>query len=103
VTSVQAGFDLLKAGGWYFNAGWEQPQYETLPVEWATQHGYECAEHHVWRYWRVQTAQEHAAMQAERERLAAFGLGGEVQEQVLEDGSVRKMTEERLLMARKPV
>lgn len=109
IPNVQAGFELLKPGGWYFEAAWEKEQYETPPTEWAIQHGYENAEHHVWQYHRTQTEQEHSAWQIEQERLASLGCKSakEVQEQESgvrnEDGSVLKMTIENLLIAQKPV
>lgn len=104
VPSAQAGFELLKPGGWFFQAGWKPERHETPPTEWAIQHGYESAEHHVWQYWRVQTRPEHAAMQLERERLAAFGdrFAEKARERPLEDGRVARMIEENLLIAQKP-
>jgi len=112
IPSVQASFELLKPGGWYFEAGWEQDRYETPPTEWAIQHGYESAEHHVWQYRRLQTQQEYIATQIERERLLSLGCKSvkeaEEQETGIEhhrdkDGSVFLMTHERLLMAQKPI
>jgi hypothetical protein len=94
---------LLKPGGWLFQAGWEREQYETPPTEWAIQHGFESAEHHVWQYWRIQTEQERAARQVEHERLTS--LGGppvrETRDKVV-DGTCFKMTYENLLIAQKP-
>jgi SAM-dependent methyltransferase len=111
VPNVQAGYEMLKLGGWYFEAGWEQVRYETPPTEWAMRHGYGSAEHHEWQYWRTQTEQEQTASQIELERLAAQGCqtAEELQQQERktkngpgEDGSVQKMTHEHLLIAHKP-
>jgi SAM-dependent methyltransferase len=111
VPNVRAGYELLKPGGWYFEAGWEQTRYETAPTEWAIQHGYASAEHHEWQYWRTQTPQEQAATRIEQEHLAAQGgraahriqrgKGG-VDESRREEGPVRKLTHEHLLIAQKP-
>jgi SAM-dependent methyltransferase len=112
VPNVRAGYELLKPGGWYFEAGWEQTRHETTPTEWAIQHGYESAEHYVWQYWRTPAPQEVAARQVERERLAA--LGCETAQQSQPGGSraggrrgkdepVREMVRERLLIASKPL
>jgi SAM-dependent methyltransferase len=111
VPNVQAGFELLKPGGWYFGAGWEPHRYETPPTEWAMQHGYEYAEYHVWQYRRRVTAQERVATRMERERMASLGCSRfqgdqwrmEDEERELEnDGSIASMTVEHLLIARKP-
>jgi SAM-dependent methyltransferase len=112
IPNVQAGYALLKPGGWYIKAGWEQTHYEISPTEWAMQHGYESAEQHEWQYWRVQTARERAASKLELERLAT--QGGQTAKRVLqreektkhgpgEDGTVLKMTYEHVLIARKPL
>jgi SAM-dependent methyltransferase len=112
VPNVKAGYTLLKPGGWYIKAGWEQTHYETSPTEWAMQHGYESAEQHEWQYWRAQTAQEHAASQLELEHLAA--QGGQTAGEALQrkgrtgyapdtDGVIQMMTYEHVLIARKPL
>ena len=114
VPSVLAGYELLKPGGWYFEAGWEQERYETPPTEWAVQHGYENVEYHVWQYRRTQTQPERAAMRIELEHLASLGCRHrsvtEAQRQESGEGiqrgkggGVSKMTHERLLVAQKPV
>jgi SAM-dependent methyltransferase len=111
VPSVQAGFELLKPGGWYFEAGWEPKRYDTPPNEWAIQHGYASAEHHVWQYRRVQTVREQAARRRELSAMAA--LGGESAAAALaavetrieardEAGNEMVMTYENLLIAQKP-
>ena len=107
----QVAFKLLKPGGWFFYAGWEQQGYETPPTESAIQHGFDSAEHHVWQYRRMQTAQEYRAMQIELERLAA--LGGrpagvtparppETTPPQNQGMTFLKMTHEHVLIARKP-
>lgn len=103
VPNVQASFQLLKPGGWLFEAGWKGEQYETPPTEWAIQHGFESAEHHVWQYWRGQTEQERAAMEVESKRLVSLGGPSwkETRDKV-EDGVHLKMTHENLLIAQKP-
>ncbi len=112
VPNVQAGYALLKPGGWYVAAGWKQTRYATSPTEWAMQHGYESAEQHEWQYWRAQTAQERTASQFELGRLAAQGWQPtedslQCEEKVRcssgDDGTVLKMTYEHVLIARKPL
>jgi SAM-dependent methyltransferase len=102
VPSVQVAFELLKPGGWLFEAGWKKERYETPPTEWAIQHGFESAEHHVWQYWRAQTEQERAAAAVEFERLVSLGGSSskETREKV-EDGVYFKVTHENLLIAQK--
>ncbi len=109
IPNVQAGFEMLKPGGWYLEAGWEKERCETPPTEWAIQHGYEYAEHHTWQYRRMQTEQEYAAMQVEQERLASLGCKSvkEAQETSVgnpqgKDRSILKMTYENLLIAQTP-
>jgi SAM-dependent methyltransferase len=103
VPSARAAFELLKPGGWLFEGGWKRPPFETPPAEWAIQHGFESAEHHVWQYWRAQTERGQVAMEVERERMASLGrpFQGETREKV-EDGVRLKMTHENLLIAQKP-
>ena len=109
--NVQAGYELLKPGGWYFEAGWKPARYETPPVEWAVQNGFESAYWYEWGYRRTQTAQERRAFQFELERLALQGSrsakealeqGGVSQIGMDEAGSIQKVTYEHLLIARKP-
>jgi SAM-dependent methyltransferase len=102
VSNVQVGFELLKPGGWLFEAGWKGEQYETPPTEWAIQHGFESAEHHVWQYWRAQAEQERAAVEVESKRLVSLGGPSwrETREKV-ENGVCLKMTHENLLIAQK--
>jgi SAM-dependent methyltransferase len=107
VPKVRAAFELLRPGGWYFQAGWEQRQYETPPTEWAIQHGYERAEHHVWQYRRLVTEEEHLAMQKEQARLASidgsrYPGNPEAEPGTGENGHIWRMTQESLLIARKP-
>jgi SAM-dependent methyltransferase len=110
IPNVQAGYELLRPGGWYFSAGWEQVRYETSPTEWAMRHGYESAEHHEWQYWRTQTEQERAASQIESECLESRGCQTvktqlqtrKVKRDSSAEGTIQKMTREHLLIARKP-
>ena len=111
VPNVEAGFELLKPGGWYLQAGWEQARYETPPTEWAIQGGHRSAEYHVWQHWREQTEQERVAVRIEHERLASLGCESAKRtgEQTLElrgchgrGGNVMRMTHESLLIAQKP-
>lgn len=113
VPNVQAGFELLKPGGWYFGAGWEKERYETPPTEWAIQHGYERAEYHEWQYRRVQSEEEYLARQIEQQQLWAVQHSGKVigaSERMRFDarcnqnsGRVMVMTQEHVLIAQKPV
>jgi len=113
VPNVQAGFELLKPGGWYFSAGWEKERYETPPTEWAIQHGYESAEYHVWQYHRVQSEEEYIAWQTEQKHLLAMRESGKAIDTSgrtrfdsgCNQGSGRgilKMTQEHVLIAQKP-
>jgi len=109
--NVQAGYQLLKPGGWYFEAGWERTCHPTSPTEWAIQHGYESAEAHEWQYWRNQTRAERDAARIELEHLAAQGCPSAAR--ILKQGIVTRstpgrgdevqvMTKEHLLVAQKP-
>lgn len=103
VPNTQVAFELLQPGGWFFEAGWRAEQYETPPTEWAIQHGFESAVHHVWQYWRAQTEQERAAMEVEFERLASLIKPSRIEtREKVEDGVRLKMTHENLLIAQKP-
>lgn len=113
VPNVQAGFELLKPGGWYFGAGWEQERYETPPTEWAVQHGYASAEFHEWQYRRLQSDQEYTAWQTEQKGLLAMRESGkaiDTSERTRVDsgcnqgtgGGVFKMTQEHVLIVQKP-
>ena len=108
---MQAGFELLKPGGWYFEAGWEPKRYDSPPNEWAIQHGYTSAEHHVWQYCRMQTSREQAARKIEMSAMAALGSESaaaalaEVETRIEardEAGNEMVMTYENLLIAQKP-
>jgi SAM-dependent methyltransferase len=116
VPKVQAGFELLKPGGWYFDAGWEQEQFEIPPTEWALQHGYESAEFHGWQYYRVQSEEEYIASQAEQKHPMhplAMQKGGTVidaskemrfdsRNNQVSGRAILKMTQEHVLIAQKP-
>jgi hypothetical protein len=105
VPNVRAGYDLLRPGGWYFEAGWAPTRYETPPTAWAIQHGYASAEHHEWQYWRVQSAQEHAANQIHQDRMICMGApaqGDTAATRPNADGSLTVLTHENLTIAHKP-
>lgn len=111
VPNVRAGFDLLRPGGWYVGAGWEQERYETPPTQWAIQHGYESAEFHEWHYRRAQSEEERMAWQIEQQRLLAMQAGQprgtgrravDASERDPGSDSGIKMTQEHVLIARKP-
>jgi SAM-dependent methyltransferase len=114
VPNVQAAFEWLKPGGWYFEAGWEQERYETPPTDWALQHGYETAEHHVWHYPRLQTEEEYLAWRVEGKRIQEMmGTGvvkNDAQAVCFDAGDHRgsqqrflKITQENVFIAQKPV
>jgi SAM-dependent methyltransferase len=114
VPNVQAAFELLKPGGWYFGAGWEMERYETPPIEWTIQHGYESAEYHEWQYRRVQSEEEYIAWQTEQKHLLAMREGGKAKgtsertgfDSELNQGGGRgilKMTREHVLIAQRPL
>lgn len=114
VPNVQAGLQLLKPGGWYFGAGWEKEHHETLPTEWAIQHGYQSAEYHEWQYPRVQTEEEYIARQIEQTALLAMQERAKPTDtsELMSSGSGRhqgpggsilEMIQEHVLIARKPV
>jgi SAM-dependent methyltransferase len=113
VPNLQATFELLKPGGYYFGAGWERGQFEVSPTEWAFQHGYHNTEYHEWRYHRLQSREEHDAWQIEIKQLLAmhewskpeaasksnmFDFSSDQDS----DGNYTMMTVEHLLMAQKP-
>lgn len=109
VPNVQAGFELLRPGGWYFGAGWEQERYEMSPTEWAIHHGYNSAEYHEWQYHRVQSEEEYIAWQTEQKHLLAMREGSKAIDEgervgcnQIGSGSILKMTREHVLIAQKP-
>lgn len=106
ISNVEAGYKLLKPDGWYFEAGWEKKHLDTPPTEWAIQHGYSQAEHHVWQYRRLQSAEEREAWETEMNYLHSMGKNTVQQTQAHDvyndDGSVWKMMVENLLIAKKP-
>jgi SAM-dependent methyltransferase len=104
VPAIKAGFDMLKPGGWFFEAGWEQEQFETPPLKWAAQHGYEYAEYHNWLYKRVQTEAEYLASLRESGKTEKEANAMLVDQQLRQsrDRGVTKITEEYLLIAQKP-
>jgi len=108
--TVRAAFELLKPGGWYFEAAWERERAGTPPAQWATNHGFEDAEFHVWRYRRMQSEEEYFAglIDAPRspyefvdmEKARAFTSAMKRLQGT--DEGIPVMTEETLLIARKP-
>lgn len=111
VPNVQAGFELLKPGGWYFEAGWEQARYDTSPTDWAVEHGFDYAEEHEWQYYRIQNDTERAASEMELDRLVHQGghaalkthLQTRITTEASRPDSLREvLTFEHLLIARKP-
>ena len=112
VPSVQAGFELLKPGGWYFSAGWKNERFETSPTEFAFQHGYESAEYHEWQYRRMQHEEERVAWQYEQEYLLPMlkrkyaddtseRTRSDLDDAQDRDGQILKMTHEHVLIAHK--
>jgi len=110
--NVQAAFELLKPGGWYFEAGWAPTRYETPPTEWAMQHGYENAEYHEWQYRRLQSEEEYLAWQIEQGSLVAMierrKAVDQNEKKMVDSGchhgnGILKMTQEHVLIAQKPV
>ena len=113
-SNIQYAFDLLRPGGWYFQAGWKAERFDTSPTDWAIQNGYENAEHHEWRYARIASQQEVVARGVEfngrshlrKEKRAAIpiielegdrGIGVRGEKRFLIN------TEENLLIAQKPL
>jgi hypothetical protein len=114
VPNAKAAFDLLKPGGWFFEAGWAPGKHETPPTEWAIQNGYASAEHHIWQYQHKVSKEEHAATLVEERFLLSVWEEGKSAEEAREivtkmkiqpigDGDVEKMTQENLLIAQKPM
>lgn len=113
VTNLQAAYELLKSGGWYFGAQWKAETYETPATEFAAQQGFADAEYHSWRYWLMISIEAHRASLLEQERMADLG-GSKAQRAIAyqsvadvdvltsQQQTVRRLIEENLLMARKP-
>ena len=107
VPNVQAAFELLKPGGWHFEAAWVKEQFDVPPTEWAIQHGFDSAEHHSWQCQRVVTEEEVAAKRIEQDHLlrqfekaGKMKRGPAIPENL--DGGIA-MTYENLIIARKPL
>ena len=109
--NVQAAYQILKPGGWYFEAGWEPTIHTTSKTEWVIQHGFESAESHQWQYWRTETMEEQDATRVELEHLAAQGSQSAVKALKRETvtrpardlgSAVQVMTIEYLMIAQKP-
>jgi ubiquinone/menaquinone biosynthesis C-methylase UbiE/uncharacterized protein YbaR (Trm112 family) len=97
VPNVAVGYQLLKPGGWYFEAEWERNHAGSW-TDWAIQHGFEHAEHHIWQYPRQMTEEERLAWQYE--------IAGWPADQRETSSSILnnvKMTTENLLIAHKPL
>ena len=112
IPNIQAGYDLLQPGGWYFEAGWEPLRFETPPTAWAIQHGLVNVEHHEWRYWRKVTEPEINARQIELDYLGVQGYKRadenhlqirDVQSTSGDSNTLQLMTSEYLLLAQKPM
>jgi SAM-dependent methyltransferase len=69
VPNVVAALELLKPGGWFFEAGWKRDLFEIGPTEWAIMHGFASAEHHMWQYERVLSDEEYTAKSLEQDYL----------------------------------
>jgi ubiquinone/menaquinone biosynthesis C-methylase UbiE/uncharacterized protein YbaR (Trm112 family) len=96
VPNIAAGYQILKPGGWYFEAGWDR-KYENSWTAWAIQHGFAHAEHHAWQYPRTITEEEEHARQIEQ---AAWPADQKVTTPCTYDNI--SMTAENLLIAQKP-
>jgi 2-polyprenyl-3-methyl-5-hydroxy-6-metoxy-1,4-benzoquinol methylase len=95
--NVVVGSQLLKPGGWYFEACWDRTQYEMTWTDWAIQHGYAHAEQHSWQYPRFMTEEEKLAWQVEQADFPADHKEASSRR----IGNVRMVTE-NLLIAQKP-
>ena len=95
--NVAAGYQILKPGGWYFEAGWDREQYEDTWTSWALKHGFEHAEQHTWQYRRPVTEEEELAWKVEQ---AAWPADQKITSSAC-ISNVR-MTIENLLIAQKP-
>lgn len=110
IPAVQVAFDLLKPGGWYFEASWERERFETPPTQWATEHGFESAECHTWRYRRVQSDEEYLAGLVDAPRRPyefvdlekAKAFVSDMKRLHGTDEGISVITEETLLIAQKP-
>lgn len=110
VPNVRAAFELLRPGGWFFEARWRAGKREILQPEWAIQHGYASTEHHTWQYERVVSDEEYAAGLLEERFLISVMEEGKSAQEAMEivsrmerlTGVGRKMTHESLLIAQKP-
>jgi SAM-dependent methyltransferase len=98
VPNVSVGYQLLKKGGWYFEAGWDRPQYEDTWTSWALKHGFESAEHHTWQYPRSMSVEEEQAWLTEQ---AAWPE--DHQKMPASNADNVRMTVENLWIAQKPL
>jgi SAM-dependent methyltransferase len=97
VPNVSAGYQILKPGGWYFEACWDREQYEDTWTAWALKHGFEHAEQHTWQYPRLVTEEEEHAWQTEQAAWPA-----DHKRMPLSNTDNVRMTIENLLIAQKP-
>ena len=97
VPNVTAGYQILKPGGWYFEACWDREQYEDTWTAWALKHGFEHAEQHTWQYYRPVTEEEELARKVEQAAWQA--VQKETSSAYFSDV---RMTTENLLIAQKP-
>jgi len=98
VPNVSAGYQILKPGGWYFEACWDREQYENTWTAWAIQHGFEHTEHHTWQYPRLVTEEEELAWQIEQAAWPA-----DHKRTPASNADNVRMTIENLLIAQKPL
>ena len=96
--NVTIGYQILKPGGWYFEAGWDREQFEDTWTAWAIQHGFEKAEQHTWQYPRLVSDEEEQAWQIEQ---AAWPIDHKKMPSRNPDNV--RMTIENLLIAQKPL
>ena len=97
VPNVAAGYQILKPGGWYFEACWDREQFEDTWTAWALKHGFEHAEQHSWQYHRLVSEEEELARKVE---WAAWQAAQKDTSSAY--FSNVRMTTENLLIAQKP-
>jgi len=98
MSNVTRGYQILKPGGWYFEAGWDREQFEDTWTAWAMKHGFKQAEQHTWQYPRLVSDKEEQAWQIEQ---AAWPVDHKKMPSRNTDNV--RMTIENLLIAQKPL
>jgi SAM-dependent methyltransferase len=98
VPNVAAGYQMLKPGGWYFEACWDREQFEDTWTAWALKNGFEHAEQHTWQYPRPVTEEEEHAWQIEQAAWPA-----DHRRMPASNTDNVRMTTENLLIAQKPL